>query len=260
MEESVTREFVARRGAMAAELTRLGETLAKPGPAIPPATQIPDTVQISAEARAVGAQVEPGLPSGPIPGPAALAAALAQVVSATTLPEHTIAVSHLTALARQLAIALPADLPISVSGAAPDNPAGRLATEWLGQLTDIGSGSAAAATRTARIVGLAEALIASFAFSGPSASASPAERAVAEILIALLARRGLEPPASQGRSAAGPNELPPALFSLAALPARRRRHNHENLEDDADASDDEEADEEPGASQPDDYRSNPRRT
>ncbi len=224
-DESLGREFDARRAAMASELPRLSARLAEPGHgATAPAVPLMDSVRISPEARAAGSLNVGAFPLGPFPAPSELVAALAQLQSSPGAETATVA-QRLATLVGRLFLALGGNAVGGVPSA-PLPAAAELVREVLAL-----AGQPASPAAPDRIASLARELLAlpgpsGFSSSYPGDVPTRFERAAAAILVALSgAAAASESPHAPG---AEPGTMPPALLAFLASPrparpARRKR-------------------------------------
>lgn len=226
LEDSLGREFAARRDTMTAAVARLGERLAQAViPATPPAVNLPDSVRISPEARAAqfAKSAAPALP--PFPSPVELVAALRELTTAPTSTATAAATKHLGELVLRLAQSFPAPAPRPVMTDA-DVLADRLVRSLL--LNAAGATPAPAdPEHPANLVRQLLAALRSLPRGGEGASL-PApttfERASVAILAALT-RLSPELSGQPGARMAAPDQspFPAALLGLLAEPARQPR-------------------------------------
>ncbi|MBK7724626.1 MAG: hypothetical protein IPI33_05135 [Dehalococcoidia bacterium] len=239
-EEAVAREFSARRGDIAAELPKLSARLSEPGHgATAPAVELPDSVQISAEARAAQSLgVGPfRLPS--FPSPAGLVEGFRAIDAANEPRAVAAAASRIVELVGRMAAAI-ADGPLPATGDPPALLAATLVREVLSV-----AGRPIPAGVLVRIAVIArQLLLAAPPDSAPGTLGSPStsfERAAVAVLMAVaaLADTGTAPAAAQR-----PAALPPALLAYAGAPApriapRRKTRRRNERQETAEAPQDE---------------------
>ncbi len=259
-EDQVSREFLARRAAMVAELSGRTAPTRSGHRATAPATQVAgDEVHISPEARAaVWTKDGPaGQPLRPFPSPSEVVAALRALTELPRGASPGAALDVLRVVLAGLARGLPGTAPTE-----PQTPASVLADAVVRLLLEPRSSAGTPPPSQAEAAAILQA-VQNLVAAGVEASAGQQtvlERATAALLLAVLRWRGAVSPAP----AEGPRgeAFPPALLSLFAgqatqtRPRRRRRRG-----DEPDGATDEETerwdgDPEEGAG----YRSSPWRT
>src|SRR5690606_32362083 len=115
--EAAARDVTARREAMVGQLRQLVDKLnVAPGPAIPPAAVLADTVRISPEARqAMNSLASTGKPRGGA-SPAQVIAAIRAVLLATSPAATTVATSRLAELVRNIVTTFPVRAATNLRG------------------------------------------------------------------------------------------------------------------------------------------------
>lgn len=223
-EDTVAREFFARRETLVAEASRVARGLAAgPDGATPPAVAQVDTVRISAEARAV-LNALTGPPGKSLPGPDAIMAAIRQILEAGTARDVLEGVLGLAGLVGRL-------------GESPGGPGPRwrdatfferLAAAAIRGLEQAGVNPTPVAV--ARVGALIRALVgeAQAAGGGPGLERSALALYLAATRGPAAARMAGDPGARGAAATRGEGQLPAALHSLAgggapAGPTRTRR-------------------------------------
>lgn len=232
LDDTVGKEFAARRDSMSTELSRLGTRLAEGGrEATSPAVPLADAVRISPEARALLFSQRTGqLPLAPFPSPVELVSALRDLASTSTPGAVARAAEQVATLIRRIAGSFPgaAPLPSALPG---DQVADALVRAVLSSPPAQHGQPASPPPAPQQLANLVRQLLAAMPSSAAETSPGvvaplPAERAAIAILLAVVRNTGREQSALLPPSPQQPAAFPAALLGLVAgtVPPQRGRN------------------------------------